>query len=757
MLQCPQCGRQYATDLKECPADGALLRADQTIVGETKTDPFVGRVLDDKYQLDERLGEGGMGTVYRATHLLIDRPVAVKVLNSKLVTDGAARERFRREARAAGRLQHTNAVAVTDFGETSDGLVYIVMELLEGTPLRTVLATEAPLDAARAVSLMLQIAAAVAAAHEAGIIHRDLKPGNIFVVQRPHAPHIVKVLDFGIAKLATDSTDGQIANTLTGTGVMIGTPRYMSPEQCDGAPLRPTSDVYSLGVILYEMLTGQTPFTGATPLALALKHSAEQPRRPRDLVASIPAALEEVVLHALAKKPEERPADAGAFRRELYSVAERLGLEHAAGFSAPTLETLRDAGTETPSGRLVIDIERLRQRRATAPMTQQASAATDTAQDLAAQTGGSPAAHAASAPHASAASHTADASAAASSEVSSSSSDVDGSSRPVREPVSRDARPTWMARPQVQLVAAALAAIAVVVIVVLLLRSRDGGGAGERTSPDATTGAQANASDEAVGRNLGAAEPSRGRSPVSEPRSAAEFYERGNYNFSSRDFERAIADYRRAIELQPEYPSAHNRLGWVLMMKGQVGEAEREFREAIRQSGGNFAAAQYNLGFALQQQGKLEDAVGSYQEAVRSRGGTYADAYFQIGLAYIGLKRNAEAADALRTAVEQNGGRDPEARHALGVALAQQNDFEGAESAFRSAVEERGGDYAEAHYNLGLLYQKTGRTREAIAEFEAYLRQRPKGENRRQVENSLRDLRRQAAREAAAQEQQQQQ
>ncbi len=201
MLQCPQCGRQFAAETTVCPDDGAALMADSTTATEMPVDPLAGRVLDDKYRLDERLGEGGMGTVYRATHLLIERPVAVKVLNPKLVTDEAARERFRREARAAGRLQHSNAVAVTDFGETRDGLVYIVMELLEGYSLRDVIAREAPLDPARAVSVMMQVAAATSAAHEAGIIHRDLKPGNIFVVQRPHAPHIVKVLDFGIAKL----------------------------------------------------------------------------------------------------------------------------------------------------------------------------------------------------------------------------------------------------------------------------------------------------------------------------------------------------------------------------------------------------------------------------------------------------------------------------------------------------------------------------------------------------------------------------
>ncbi|HEV7857457.1 MAG TPA: serine/threonine-protein kinase [Pyrinomonadaceae bacterium] len=365
MLQCPTCGLRYANDLQECPEDGTPLQADSTVAVALPVDPLIGRTFDDKYRLDERLGVGGMGTVYRATHLLIDRPVAVKVLNPRFVEDEAAQARFRREARAAGRLQHTNAVAVTDFGQAEDGYVYIVMELLEGVTLREVLAREAPLDTARAVSMMLQVSAAVAAAHEAGIIHRDLKPANIFIVQRPHAPAVVKVLDFGIAKLAAEALDDD-HQTLTQVGVMIGTPRYMSPEQCDGAKLTPAADVYSLGIILYEMLTSVTPFTGTSPLAVALKHSTEAPRPPRELVHSIPPALEEIILHALEKKPDDRPQDAGAFRRELYATAERLGLEHAGSYGAPSIESLRSAGTETPSGRLVIDIERLRESRAAA-------------------------------------------------------------------------------------------------------------------------------------------------------------------------------------------------------------------------------------------------------------------------------------------------------------------------------------------------------------------------------------------------------
>ena len=348
-----------------CPEDGDALQADSTVAAEIPADPLIGRTFDGKYRLTERLGQGGMGTVYRATHLLIDRPVAIKVLNPRFVEDEEAQERFRREARAAGRLQHMNAVAVTDFGRTDDGFVYIVMELLLGRSLRDVLAREAPLDAARAVSIMLQTSAAVSAAHEAGIIHRDLKPGNIFVVQRKHARPIIKVLDFGIAKLAADALDDEDDPvTLTQVGVMIGTPRYMSPEQCDSRKLTSASDVYSLGIILYEMLTGTTPFTGSTPLAVAMRHSTEIPRPPREFVASIPLELENVVLHALEKKPEDRPSDAGAFRQELYTVAERLGLEHAAGHSAPSMETLRSTATETPSGRLVVDIARLRERKA---------------------------------------------------------------------------------------------------------------------------------------------------------------------------------------------------------------------------------------------------------------------------------------------------------------------------------------------------------------------------------------------------------
>lgn len=322
-------------------------------------DPFVGRMLDDKYCVEERLGAGGMGAVYRARHVEMDRPVAIKFLHQRFLEDEAARSRFLIEARAAVMLRHTNAVSVTDFGETPEGC-YIVMELLEGRTLREILSREGVIETARAISIMLQTAAAVAAAHEAGIIHRDLKPANILVTQSADQPAIVKVLDFGIAKFTTDEDGMEVAHANS----IIGTPRYMSPEQYNGFELTPATDVYSLGVILYEMLTGMAPFTGSTPAEIAEKHANLPPHPPREIVAAIPEDIERIVLHALEKRPEDRFANAAEFRQELFDTAERLGLEHHALKSAPDIETLRDSGVESPSGRLVVDISRLREKKA---------------------------------------------------------------------------------------------------------------------------------------------------------------------------------------------------------------------------------------------------------------------------------------------------------------------------------------------------------------------------------------------------------
>src|SRR5690349_11682351 len=290
-----------------------MIDAQQT---SSATDPFVGRTLDEKYLVEEHLGAGGMGAVYRARHLSMDRPVAIKFLQQRLVEDEAARVRFHTEARAAVKLRHPNAVSVTDFGQTSEGVVYIVMELLEGRTLREILSREAPLETARAISIMLQTAEAVAAAHDAGIIHRDLKPSNILITQSADQPAAVKVLDFGIATFTPDDDDDEDVTTLNQTNTVIGTPRYMPPEQYNGQELTPAADVYSLGVILYEILSGTVPFSGSTPAEIAQKHANDPPHSPREIVSAIPEDIERIVLKALEKQPSDRFANAAEFRKE---------------------------------------------------------------------------------------------------------------------------------------------------------------------------------------------------------------------------------------------------------------------------------------------------------------------------------------------------------------------------------------------------------------------------------------------------------
>ncbi|MDQ3918325.1 MAG: tetratricopeptide repeat protein, partial [Acidobacteriota bacterium] len=310
----------------------------------------------------------------------------------------------------------------------------------------------------------------------------------------------------------------------------------------------------------------------------------------------------------------------------------------------------------------------------------------------------------------------------------------------------RGEEPAWksLTRPPVLAVIVGAALLAAFGLF-LLLRS---------PAPSADTGAanaRADEQDDALGRALstdGSQQP-RG-SALQQPKTAAEFYENGTYFLSIRSYDAAIRDLRRAVELQPDFPAAHNRLGRALMLKGQFGAAADEFRAAITQSGGNNPVAQYNLGFALQQQGERDKALAAYRDAINSKGGNYPDAFYQIGTILYEQGRFAEAADSFRQTIEQNQGRDPEAFYRLGVALAQQKDYEGAESALRQAVDQRGGDFAYAHYNLGLLYQQTNRPDEAVKEFETFLQQSPRDENRYKVENTLRDLRRRAAREGGS-------
>jgi serine/threonine-protein kinase len=273
-----------------CPHDGTPL------IALAKTDYVIGRVLDGRYTVIERLGEGGMGAVYRATQEQLGREVAIKVVSPRLVAEPEAIKRFLREAKLASRLSHPNAVAVLDFGQSAD-LFFLVMELLAGQTLDAVLKEEKALPIDRAVAIANQICDALDGAHGLGIIHRDLKPANIMIVAGAGGRDLVKVLDFGLAK-----TIGTDATAVTQSGAMLGTPAYMPPELALGKDCDGRADLYSLGCLLYVMLSGRLPFGTSTLHELIAKHAYEDP----EPLEGFPPALTAVVMKLLAKDPADR-------------------------------------------------------------------------------------------------------------------------------------------------------------------------------------------------------------------------------------------------------------------------------------------------------------------------------------------------------------------------------------------------------------------------------------------------------------------
>ncbi|HMQ32161.1 MAG TPA: Stk1 family PASTA domain-containing Ser/Thr kinase [Chloroflexaceae bacterium] len=269
------------------------------------------KVLDGRYELERKVGEGGMARIYAGRDLRLNRRVAIKIPHSHFLGEPDFLERFRHEAQAAAMLSHPNIVDVYDVGQDED-VHYIVMEFVEGTDLKAIIKREAPLPVERAVALAQQIARGLHAAHRAGMVHRDIKPQNVIVTAdgRPH------ITDFGVAK-------SHLSTALTETGVSFGTVDYISPEQAQGRPATPQSDLYALGVVLFEMLTGRLPFTGDGAVAVAMKHVAEPPPALRRLNPAVPPGLEALVLRALAKDPAARPRSAHEFA-ELLAAYDQL-------------------------------------------------------------------------------------------------------------------------------------------------------------------------------------------------------------------------------------------------------------------------------------------------------------------------------------------------------------------------------------------------------------------------------------------------
>jgi eukaryotic-like serine/threonine-protein kinase len=310
---CPVCSTEFADDVRFCPNDGQTLRA------ASGGSNLVGQVLADRYHVVKKLGEGGMGQVYLAEHVKMGRRSAIKVMNPSLVHDPDAVARFNREAANASRITHPNVCAIYDFGETPDGLIYLAMEFIEGEPLTDLLNREPTLPLARATGIFLQVAEALQAAHDLGIVHRDLKPDNVMLARGRDRADVVKVVDFGIAK----AVGGDDSQKVTKTGLVVGTPEFMSPEQLSGDQLDGRSDVYALALVFFKMLTGTLPFTAATAQETMVKRLTDDPATLAEARPDLrfPRGLQEVFSTALARSPADRYQSAVRFANDVATLA----------------------------------------------------------------------------------------------------------------------------------------------------------------------------------------------------------------------------------------------------------------------------------------------------------------------------------------------------------------------------------------------------------------------------------------------------
>jgi serine/threonine-protein kinase len=311
MKYCVLCDRTYPDESAACEVDGSTLRN-----ARPNVDAFVGKIINGRYRVLEKLGEGGMSIVYVAEQINVARKVALKIMHGQYSSDQEFVRRFRQEARLAASLNHPNIVQVYDFDQAEDGTLFIAMEYLRGTNLKELI-RQRPVELPTAVHLGIQIAEGLGSAHHAGVIHRDIKPENIMVLPQEQQ---IRLLDFGIARLG----DAGSTTKLTRAGVMMGTPAYMAPEQIEGGEVTERTDIYALGIVLYEMLCGVAPFRAPTPAAVLMKHLREIATAPRKVRKDIPVPVERIITQAIEKLPERRQANAEEIASALRSVRAKL-------------------------------------------------------------------------------------------------------------------------------------------------------------------------------------------------------------------------------------------------------------------------------------------------------------------------------------------------------------------------------------------------------------------------------------------------
>lgn len=328
---CPECGQRYSADARFCPFDGLQLAVEEW---SPAADKLVGQTIDNRYRVLAAIGEGGMGTVYKVRHATLERLFAMKVLRKDMAREELA-QRFTREAKAAASVHHPGVVEITDFGRLPDKRPYFVMELLEGSSLIAMLHGRKSIEPRLACAIAAKIARAVGAAHAGGIVHRDLKPENIFVREPSLGAVEVKVVDFGAAMVIG-------ASRITKTGIVYGTPHYMSPEQAAGQQLDHRADIYALGVLFFEMLIGNVPFEADTYMEVLRKHMMEAPRKPSSLVPSITPEIDKVIMSALAKKVDDRYLTMESFASAIEKAALTLSAD---GKPAAQIPIAPDSGT----------------------------------------------------------------------------------------------------------------------------------------------------------------------------------------------------------------------------------------------------------------------------------------------------------------------------------------------------------------------------------------------------------------------------